>query len=301
MLNLLANLFKIINSPSRVLLKLLDFIAPLVPDEYYLKTKYYLIIKKPLDLKNPKTFNEKIQWLKLNDKNPTYSSMADKYEVKSFVSDVIGQKYIIPTLGIYNKFSEIDFQNLPAQFVLKCTHDSGGIVICKNKADLNLVMTKNKLEKHLKKNPFLTCREWPYKNIKPRIIIEEYLNYDNSDLIDYKFLVFNGKVKGVFTCSERNSKSGLKVNFYDEYWNLLPFKRVYNNSINAISKPSLFNEMKELSEKLAGSIQSKFVRIDLYFNNNKIYFGEITFYPGGGWEEFSPEVWDIKLGSMINI
>lgn len=293
-------LIRVIKNPVLVVLALLDRLAFIFPDKLFLKIKYYLIINKPLNLENPTTFNEKLQWLKINDRNPKYTQMVDKIDAKIFVTSIIEEKYIIPTLGVFEKFEDIDFDLLPNQFVIKCTHDSGGVVICKDKSTFNYPSAKSKIEKHAKSNPYYFTREWPYKNIKPRILVEQYLiDSNNEDLVDYKFMVFNGFVRCLFVVSQRNTATGLKVDFFDENWKHLPFERYYKNSEKPIRKPSLFSEMKQLAETLAQQIKSSFVRIDFYQANNHIYFGEITFYPGGGWEPFTPVEWDYQLGSWI--
>lgn len=269
-------------------------------DEKYLKIKYKLVMNRTLDLENPKTFNEKLQWLKLYDRNPEYTKMVDKYEAKKYVANIIGEEYIIPTLGVYDKFDDIDFQTLPNQFVLKCTHDSGGLVICKDKKQFNIEEAKKKINKCLKTNYYYTGREWPYKNVKPRIIAEQYMEDENSkELIDYKFLCFNSKAKYVFTGTERFSKNGLKITFFDMNWNKMPFERHYPSSKQKIKKPKKFELMVELAEKLSNDIP--FVRVDFYELNDIVYFGELTFYPGSGWEEFNPEEWDLKLGNMLEL
>ena len=269
-------------------------------DEEFLKKKYYAKLGKQLELNDPQTFNEKLQWLKLYDHNPLYTKMVDKLEVKEYVASVIGEEYIIPTLGFWESGGEIDWDNLPQQFVLKVTHDSGGIVICKNKTELNKNKAAKFLNRSLKKDYYMVHREWPYKNVKRRIIAEQFL-YDSKskDLVDYKFMCFNGKCKCVFTGSDRFSDSGLKVTFYDLNWNILPFERHYPARKEPEQKPENFNKMIELSEKLAVGIP--FVRIDFYEVNNKVYFGEMTFFPGSGFEEFTPSEWDYRLGSWLEL
>lgn len=269
-------------------------------DEKYLKRKYKACMGKELHLDSPQTFNEKLQWLKLHDRKPEYTTMVDKYAVKKYVADIIGEKYIIPTLGVWNHFDEIDFDKLPNQFVLKCTHDSGGIVICKDKNKLDLKSAKKKIEKCLKRNYYWSSREWPYKDVKPMIIAEKYMEDSKAhELIDYKFMCFNGVVKCSFTCSERFTESGLKVTFFDKDWNVMPFERHYPASKNPPKKPINYSKMIQFSERLSKEIP--FVRVDFYEINGQLYFGELTFYPGGGFEEFTPEEWDYKLGDFIKL
>ena len=271
-----------------------------LPDKFYIKLYYRAVFKKKIDLENPKTFNEKLQWLKFNDRNPLYTKLVDKYEVREYIKEKIGEKYLVPIYGVWDKFDEIDFEKLPNQFVLKCTHDSGGIVICKDKSKLDLKEAKKKINKALKRNFFYIGREWPYKNVKPRIIAEEYLQEENDDdLYDYKFMCFNGKVKCSFICSGRNSKDGLSVDFYDINWKKMPVERKYKNSKKEFKKPKDYEQMIALSEELSKDIP--FVRVDFYEVNGKIYFGELTFYPGSGFEKFNPQKYDELLGSWLEL
>lgn len=414
-----------------------------VPDEQYLGLLYWLTFKRKLDLDNPQTFNEKLQWLKIHDQQPEYIAMVDKYEAKKYVASKIGGEYIIPTLGIWNKFEDIDFDKLPDQFVLKCTHDSGGLVIVKDKNKLNKALVKKKIERCLKRNFYWCGREWPYKNVRPRIIAEKYMTdessvelkdykifnfsgepkliqvdydrfiehkrnlyttdwkyieasiefptdsnhqierpqrlnkmldlartlsagiphvrtdfyciddkiffgeltffhgsgfenftpeslgnemgkwiklprggyiliadfavfvlreeatVDDSELMDYKFMCFGGKVKCIFTVTERFSDDGLKVTWFDREWKPLPFERHYPKSKKCIPKPYNLEKMIKLAEKLSQDIP--FVRVDFYESSGRIYFGELTFYPGGGFEEFTPEKWDVILGGWIDL
>ena len=271
-----------------------------MPDDEYLKRLFRYKMGYELNLDNPKTFNEKLQWLKLYDRKPIYTKMVDKYAVKAYVAEKIGAQYIIPTLGVWEHFDEIDFDKLPDQFVLKCTHDSGGLAICKNKATWDKKVAKTKLEKSLKRNFFYSGREWPYKNVKPRILAEQYMEDDESEeLTDYKFMCFNGKVHCSFVCTERFTSGGLKVTFFDREWNKMPFERHYPASVKKITKPANYNKMIELAEVLSTNIP--FVRVDFYETKKQIYFGELTFYPGNGLEEFTPLEWDYRLGSWIKL
>lgn len=278
---------------------LLDRMGRFVNDENFVKWSYFLTFHRKLNLENPQTFNEKLQWLKLYDRREEYTQMVDKYEAKKHVASIIGEEYIIPTLGIYDTFEEIDFNKLPNQYVLKCTHDSGGVAICKDKATFDVKAARKLLSRNLKRNKYWSCREYPYKNIKPRLIIEKYMEDANQkDLIDYKIMCFNGKAQMIFTCTERYS-GGLKVTFFDLDWNKMPFERHYPSSDKVIEKPKCLQKMIDLSEKLSQGIS--FVRMDWYEINGKIYFGEYTFYPGSGYEEFTPEEWDYKLGQYLHL
>ena len=268
-------------------------------DDEYLRRKFYAKFGYKLDLSNTKTFNEKIQWLKLYDRNPEYIKKVDKFEAKKYVASIIGEKYIIPTIACWDSVDDIDWNKLPNQFVLKVTHDSGGIIICKDKETLNIKNTISILKKSIKRDYYMLHREWPYKDIQRRIIAEDYMSDNSGELIDYKLMCFNGLCKCIFTCTDRYSKSGLKVTFYDTKWNILPFERHYKSLKEPEKKPEKLDEMIMLAEKLSQNIP--FVRIDFYVINKEIFFGEITFYPGSGFEEFTPFKWDEILGSWIKL
>ncbi len=267
----------------------------------YLKLRFYERMGKKLNLENPQTFSEKLQWLKLYDRKPIYTTMVDKHAVKEYVAERIGEDYIIPTLGVWDNFDEIDFDALPERFVLKCTHDSGGLVICRDKDKLDKEAAKAKLNKSLKQNFYYHTREWPYKNVKPRVIAEQYMadSTKNQDLLDYKFMCFNGEVKCSFVCSDRFSEKELHVTFFDREWRIMPFERKYPRRREGFPKPLNYNKMLKLAEKL--SVGIPFLRVDFYEVDGKIYFGELTFFPGSGMEKFSPEEWDYTLGSWIQL
>lgn len=271
-----------------------------IPDKIILKYIYREQFNKNLNFKNVNTFNEKLQWLKLNDRKDIYTTMVDKYEVKKYVANIIGEKYIIPTLGVYNSFNEIDFEKLPQRFVMKCTHDSGSTIVCKNKKKFNIKEAKKKINKALKNNYYYGGREWPYKNVAHRILIEKYIIDDRlGELRDYKFFCFNGEAK--FFKIDFDRFSNHKANYYDKELNLLEFgEKVCPPDINKnIMIPKDIYKMFELAEKLSNGL--KFARIDFYYTNEKIYFGEITFYPASGFGKFTPAEWDEKLGKMIEL
>lgn len=274
-----------------------------LPDREYLELQFYLRIGKKLDINYPKTFNEKLQWLKLYDRNPQYIRMTDKIEAKKYVAEMIGEQYIIPTLGKWDKFEEIDFRNLPNEFVLKCTHDSGSATIITDKERIDYQFLKQKYEKALCTNHYDMGREWNYKDVKPRIMAEKYIGRANrfkGDIVDYKLMCFNGKVKCSFTCTKRFlGRDGLRVTFYDTDWRKMPFERHYASDNEEVPKPESYDEMVRLAERLAEGIP--FVRIDFYEMGKKPYFGEITLYPGSGFEEFTPEEWDRKLGDWVQL
>jgi len=269
-----------------------------VPDKVYLKMKYKHNIGKKLNLKNPQTFNEKLQWLKLYDRNPLYTKLVDKYEVRKYIEKEIGKEHLIPLLGVFDTYDQIDFNALPNQFVLKPNHTSGDVYICKDKSNIDYGDLKKQVSIWLKRRYYWVHREWPYKNIKPRIICEKYMvDESGTELKDYKFMSFNGEVKCSFICLNRNSTKGLNVDFYDMGWKPMPFERHYKRSGGVIPKPKNFDLMVKFAEKL--SIDIPFVRVDFYEANGQLYFGELTFFPGSGYEEFTPESYDYLLGSWI--
>lgn len=269
-------------------------------DEKYLKIAYKIRMGKELNLQQPKTYSEKLQWLKLYDRKQIYTDLVDKYQVKKIVANIIGENYIIPTLGVWDRAEDIDFDVLPDQFVLKCTHDSGGLVICKDKKKLDKAAAVKKLNACLKHNFYYAQREWPYKNVKPRIIAEKYMeDNETHELRDYKFFAFDGKVKALFIASDRGSKEETKFDFFDENFNHLPFTNGHPNADIMPKKPQEFELMKELASKLSEKIPQ--VRIDFYEVNGQVYFGEITFFHWSGMTPFEPEEWDYKLGEWIKL
>lgn len=295
----MMKIFKYINNPELIILKLDELNLVRLNDKNFLKLKYKEKFGKRLNLDNPITFNEKLQWLKLYDRQDYYTKLVDKNSAKEIIGKIIGNEYIIPTLGIYENFEDIEFSKLPKKFVIKCTHDSGGIIICKDKDKLDLKKAKKKINNSLKKNYYYQWREWPYKNIEPRIIVEKYMDDRlNSQLNDYKMMCFNGKVKCSFVCTDRDNKEkGLAVTFYDINWNRMPFRRHYRNDDKEIAKPKNYERMIELTEKICKKII--FARVDWYEIGGRLYFGEVTFFPGAGMEEFEPEEWDYKIGNML--
>ncbi|ABN52588.1 MAG TPA: glycosyl transferase [Hungateiclostridium thermocellum] len=267
-------------------------------DELYLRILYRVRLKKKLNLQNPQRYNEKLQWLKLYDRRPEYTKMVDKYEVKKYVAEKIGEKYVIPTLGVWDRFEDINFDLLPEQFVLKCTHDSGGIVICKDKKCFDFKQAKKKIERCLKRNYYLNTREWPYKDVKPRIIAEQYMVDESGyELKDYKFFAFDGKVKALFIATDRGIDT--RFDFYDTDFNHLPIQNGYPNATRELKKPENFELMIKLAEVLSEGIPH--VRIDFYNVNGRVYFGEMTFFHWSGLKPFIPDEWDYKFGSWITL
>lgn len=278
-------IIKYIKKPSNVLLYLMNKnFFKWIPDEKYIKIKYKLEMNQKFNLKEPRTFNEKLQWLKLYDRKPEYTKMVDKYEAKKYVANIIGKKYIIPTLGVWDKFEDIEFDKLPKQFVLKPTHTSGNVFICKDKEKINYKQLRKMINKWLKRDYYLVHREWPYKNVKPRIIAEEYMEDQIGELIDYKVYAFNGQCDYVMVCFDR-IKGETKFIYYDRNWNIKKeFSKdgiKYGDTIK-IEKPKNLDKMFEFAEILSKNIP--FVRVDFYESNGNLYFGELTFYPSAGFD-----------------
>lgn len=267
-------------------------------DKHYIKLRFRLKMNKRLNLENPRTYNEKLQWLKLNDRKDEYTQMVDKYAVREYISKKIGEEYLIPLLGVWDSVDDIDFESLPNEFVLKCNHDSGGLVICKDKSKLDINEAKKKLSKAMKRDFYKFSREWPYKNVKRKIIAEKFMvDESGTELKDYKFFCFDGAVEYMFIATDRPHDT--KFDFYDMEYNHLPFKQGHPNAARDIQKPKAFDEMKKLAQELSKGIKQ--VRIDFYEINGKVYFGEITFFHYSGLTPFEPEEWDGKFGELINI
>lgn len=279
-----------------------------LPDKTYLQLLYRFKMGHRLDLNHPKTFTEKIQWLKLYNRRPEYTLMVDKYAVKKYVADIIGEKYIIPTLGVWNKPEDIDWDALPNEFVLKTTYGggSGGVVICKDKKTFDRNKAILTLRDSMDSDIYRSLREWPYKDVKRRVLAEKYMvpkdmiNNPIYDLSDYKFFCFNGEPKYCQVIRNRHSKES--IDFYDMNWRHQEFvglNPIASNGINPVPRPLLLDEMICICHKLSENM--KFVRIDMYVIDNRIYFGEITFYPASGIGLFNPDKWNTELGNLINL
>lgn len=271
------------------------------PDKAFQKWDYKIHSGKRLSFRNPQTFNEKLQWLKYYYHNPLLTQLVDKYEVRKYISERFGEENLTKCYGIYSSWDEIDFTKLPNQFVVKCTHDSGSVYICKDISEFNYDECKKIITDGLSRNQFYLSREWPYKNVKPRIMIEEYLHDDSTDdLIDYKFLCFCGKVRLVFTISDRKSQNGGPFeDFFDLDWNSLPIKHTYNNSNKTPRKPKSYNQMIECANTLSQGLPH--VRVDFFEVDGKMYFGEMTFFDSGGRKPFTPESVDKEMGEWIDL
>jgi len=282
----------------KILFKLMSnkLMIKTVPTRLWLKTEYYIRVNKNLNLSNPQTYNEKLQWLKLYDRKPEYTMMADKYEVRKYIADKIGEEYLIPLLGVWEKFESIDFDKLPNQFVLKPNHTSGNVFVCKDKTKINYEELEKEVNSWMERDYYWVHREWPYKNIQPRIICEKYMVDESGvGLKDYKFFCFNGEPKAMFIATDRGIDT--RFDFYDMEFNHLPFMQHYKNSDKNIQKPAGFDEMIKLSKILSKEIPH--VRVDFYDINGRIYFGEMTFYHFSGCEKFEPEKYDEIFGSWL--
>lgn len=282
---MMKKLIKYIQNPRKIVILLqvkCNFRG--LSDARYLKICYRLIMGKKLDLENPQTFSEKLQWLKLHDRKPEYTKLVDKYECKKIIAEKIGEEYVIPTLGVWDRFDDIDFDSLPQQFVLKCTHDSGSVILVKDKEKLDIPAAKRKLEKALKKNYYYSGREWPYKNVPPRILAEERISEGAPD--DYKFYMFQGEMDSVMVCTDRDS-GNTQYRFYDRDWNRLYYQKPELESEGDVARPACYPEMIEIAEKLSKDFVH--VRVDLYNVGEKVYFGELTMFDQSG---FVPEYTD---------
>ena len=284
---------------SNKILKKIKYAMRIVPDKAYIQMYYFAHFKRFCNLRNPETYNEKLNWLKLHDRNEEYTKLVDKYEVKEYIASIIGEDYIIPTLGVWNHFDDIDFEKLPNQFVLKCTHDSEGLVIVKDKSKLDKVAAKEKIEAALKQNFYYIGREWPYKNVKPRIIAEKYMeDHVDGELRDYKFFCFDGQPKAMFIASDRASDH-VKFDYFDLEFNHLDIKQKYPHAQNTLRKPETFDKMIEFSNILSKGFPH--VRVDFYEVDGRLYFGELTFYHFSGFMPFEPSKWDKTFGDWIHL
>lgn len=285
--------------PQKFCLAILTHFGTWLPDALYLKIMFRLKMGYSLDLKAPKTFNEKLQWLKLYNRKPEYTKMVDKYEAKKVAEKILGKEYIIPTLGVWDRFEDIDFSTLPDRFVLKTTNGGGGggVVICRDKNNLDKASAAERLNTSLKTSIYKHLKEWPYKNVKPRILAEEFKVDESGELRDYKFYCFNGEPKVFLVASERFSRHRTYFDYFDMDGNNLPFTQGGKNNPVTPQLPSTFEEMKKIAKKLSQGIPH--VRIDLYSVDDKVYFGEFTFFDSSGYEKFTPNEWDDIFGSWV--
>ena len=269
-----------------------------IPTKPYLKMVYKIKTGKKLNLKNPVGFNEKLNWLKVNDIHPEYTDYVDKIKVREIIKEKLGEDMCFPLLGQWERYEDIDFDSLPDQFVLKCNHDSGSVKIIKDKSAIDHKEFAKFFKGRLKINPYIIGREYPYKKVRPMIMAERFMVPDGAhDIEDYKFFCFNGKPEIMFIATNRSMD--VKFDFFDMDFKHLDIENIHPQSGKTIEKPALFAQMKEFASKLSEGM--KFVRIDLYEIEGKIYFGEFTFFHGGGFWLFKPDEWERKLGDMINI
>ena len=271
------------------------------PDKAFQKWDYHIHSGRKLSFRNPQTFCEKLQWLKYYYRNPEYTRLVDKYAVREYVKEKIGEEYLVPIYGVYDSWEEIDFSKLPDRFVLKCTHDSGSVVICKDKTTFDYEAAKEKIQFCMSRNQFYLSREWPYKNVKPRIICEKYLDGDPElGLVDYKCFMFNGELKFIMTCSNRFMDGGMKISIYDRDWNKLTIGQIGESIENReIEKPQLLESIIKCAEQL--SICMPFVRADFIVSNSTLFFSELTFFDSGGRKPFTPQCNEIQFGQWINL
>jgi len=300
-MNLLSGIKKVLRNPLYIITVLNGLhLLSWIPDKLFLQLLYMAYMGQRLNLNNPKLFTEKLQWLKLYNRNPEHTKMVDKYEVRTFITEKYGAEYLIPLLGVWDNFEEINFSALPDQFILKCTNDSGTFVICTDKNEFNIDVAKKKLEKRLKYNYYLLHREYPYKNVKPRIICEKYMvDESGTELKDYKVFCFGGKPAYILV--DFNRTKGHNRNIYDTKWQYVPFvmNRYYPDPSIIFNKPTCCDEMLDIAREL--SKNHPFLRVDFYIVENRLYIGELTFFPGTGLIIFEPPEYNTILGRLLEL
>ncbi len=299
---LIRRISKVISNPYIVIQRMAAKNIIPMDDRTFLAWQFREIMGYEWDYKNPRTFVEKVNWLKLYDRNPKYINMADKYEVKAIVKDMIGDQYIIPSYGVFDNFDDICFENLPNEFVIKCTHDCGSVEIIDDKSNLDINKLRTRINKRLRKNLFYYSREWVYKDVKPRIIIEKKITSDSiGDVRDYKFYCFNGYVKALLLVSNRqNKENGPYMDYFDADFNHLDYTNHWHpQAPYNLERPDNFDEMVRLASILSEGIPT--VRVDFYNIDGDIFFGEFTFYDKGGYSKMHPDNWDIEWGELIDL
>lgn len=297
----MRRIIKIVSNPKRTIRFFLTSIIQknhyLFPDKFCVKTLYRIHFGESLNLDNPSSFNEKLNWLKLYNRNPLYSDLADKYTVKQYVASIIGSEHVVKCLGVWDSFDEIDFDSLPDQFVIKATHDSGGVIICRDKSSFDKLSAKKKIDSVFKRNFYYISWEWPYKNIRPRVIVDEFLDDGRKgELQDYKFWCFNGKPTYMYIT---NKGADIYENFYDMDFTPVDINHGFPRYKPEYPKPQCFDEMKEYASKLSKDIP--FVRVDFFVVKNHVFFGEFTFFDWGGEQPFANKNTDIELGHYIEL
>ena len=289
-----------VSNPKEFAVKVVRTFLGFLPDKVYLQLLYYIYFGRFINFNNPKRFTEKLQWLKIYYRKPELHTMVDKIEAKHLAASIIGQEHIIPTLGIWDNFDDIVFSELPDRFVLKTNNGGGGtgVIVVKDKAKMDLAETKVKLERSKNSNVYKSLREWPYKGVKGCILAEQYLEDDSGDLRDYKFYCFDGEVKYMLVASNRFTDHNF--NYFDRDFNPLPITSSCGGQSNSLfTKPECFDEMIRLAEMLSAG--HPHLRIDLFYTNAKIYFGEFTFFDSSGYDNNSSDEWDIKCGEWLNL
>lgn len=298
---MIYKIFKLLTNPWKMISVIADYLGCILPDKLFLSIKYKAYYGAWPNLVKPRTFIEKINWLKIYGVKPEFTIMVDKVLSKDYVASRIGRKYIIPTLGVWNKVEDIDWGSLPSQFVIKTSHDSGGVVICKDKNSFDVDKAQKVLKSSMRRNFYKLFRERPYKNVPKKIIAEKYLqNKESKDLSDYKFYCFNGEPMYCQVIRDRSTHE--TIDFYDSNWNHMPFVGLnpgIENGDTAVGRPNCLNELLDKCRVLSEGCP--FIRVDFYIVNNQPYFGELTFYPGGGFGYFSSEEWNVKLGELIKL
>ena len=298
---IISRIFSYIKHPTK-LLSLLNAcgFAKLFSDKFCIKFLFHNRVGVWPNLDNPKTFNEKLNWLKLNDRNPIYTTKVDKVKVKDYVAERIGNKYVIPSIAVWDSVDDIDLSIFPDQFVLKCNH-AGGVIVCKDKSTFDVENAKKTLRKTLKRDYFYLSRCWPYKNVERKVFAEQYIQNkrgDESELIVYKVFVFNGKSK-LIQVIQGDKTAHETIDYFDTKWNLLDLKQNYPNSKVHLEKPKALEEMLKLSNILSDGVP--FVRVDWYIANGHLKFSEFTYYSDSGFAKFQPNEWDEKLGAWIKL
>lgn len=291
--------FRLANTFREVIgLFLIDLCPQLMSERLWLETTYLRWTHQHLDLDHPKTFNEKLQWIKLYDRNPLYTTLVDKEKVKSWVAEKIGEQYVIPTLAVYSSEIQLNGEGLPEKFVVKCNHDSGSVLICKDIENFDFEVAQQHFHKKLRYDCSAVCGEWAYKNVIPKIIVEPLLEDKSGEaLMDYKWFCFNGEPKIMYMCRDKGANP--TTDFFDMDFNRLPIRIQDPPSAVCPQKPEQFDEMKRLAAILSENIPE--VRVDFYLVDGKIYFGEMTFYHLGGMTQVQPYEWNLKMGEMIHL
>lgn len=274
-------------------------VSHLFSDKTYLKWQYRANVRKKLNLKSPQTFNEKLQWLKLYNRDATQTQMVDKYAVRDYVATTIGDQYLIPLLGVWDRAEDIDFESLPQQFVLKCNHDSGSVIICKDKDTFDKEAAIKKLSGKLNRDMFYWSREWPYKNVQKKIICEKFMRDHDFDVLNvFKILNFNNGEQ-IIQVIQNDKTENESIDYFDPRWNVLSLRQNFPNSKNPLPKPQTLDKMLDLAKKLSAGFP--FLRTDFYEINGEVYFSEFTFFSDAGMGKFYPEEWDMKLGERMDL